>query len=115
MFRYRLRGVAPPSCKIDYQPGPFVQAGSGAAAPVAGTAFVVVRCFPAYTYDFETAANTYSGPQRIEETGRRHVRELALTDADEGVLTWVIGLDARRPFKVTAQGTPAKTLTITFS
>ena len=33
----------------------------------------------------------------------------------EGVLTWVIGLDAKRPFSVQATGTPRHQLVVTIS
>lgn len=75
----------------------------------------MVRCFPAYGYDFETGRTTYTGPNRIEAKGTRHVREIVKTGDNEGVLTWVIGVDARRPFTVSATATPAKQLAVTFS
>ena len=114
-FSYRLGGAAPPSCRVGYQPGPFSQDASGAPVAVAGTAFIVVRCFPAYGFDFETSTPTYNGPKRIEASGTRHVREIVETGDNEGVLTWVVGLDTRRGFSMTATATPAKQLTITFS
>jgi hypothetical protein len=114
VFNYRLRGVAPPSCTIGYRAGPFTQDGSGAPVAVAGNAFVVVRCFPAYAYDFATGATTF-GPKRVASFRARYVRELVKTGDNEGVLTWVIGLGSRRPFAVTATGTPAKQLSISFS
>jgi hypothetical protein len=114
-FAYEAGGVAPPSCRVGYQSGPFSQDASGAPVAVAGTAFVVVRCFPAYGFDFETGKRTYTGPKRIEATGTRHVREIVETGDNEGVLTWVVGLDAPRAFSIAATGAPAKQLTITFS
>ena len=63
------QGLRGPSCKVEYQPGPFSQDGSGAPVTVAGSAFVVVRCYPAYGFDFETGTPTYTGPKRIEATG----------------------------------------------
>ena len=114
-FAYEAGGAAAPSCRVGYQPGPFSQDASGAPVAVAGTAFVVVRCFPAYGFDFETGKKTYTGPKRIEATGTRHVREIVETGDNEGVLTWVVGLDTRRAFSIAATGTPAKRLTITFS
>lgn len=115
MFGYVAKGGTPPSCKLSYQPGPFTQDGSGQAVPVAGSAFVVVRCFPAYGYDFATGTPTYTGPKHVPATGAHHVREVVKTGDNEGVLTWVIGLDARRGFSVSSSGTPAKQLIVTFS
>ena len=113
-FLYRVGGAAP-SCTIGYRAGPFTQDGSGAPVAVAGTAFVVVRCSPAYGYDFETGMPTYTGPNRIEATRTRHVREIVKTGDNEGVLTWVIGVDTRRPFTASATAAPTKQLVVTFS
>ena len=114
-FTFRTGAVAPPSCQVEYRPGPFSQDGSGAPLTVAGAAFVVVRCFPAYGYDYETGQTTYTGPKRISPTGTRHVRELVEMGDYEATLNWVIGLDAQRSFGITAGGTPTRQLVITFS
>ena len=114
-FTFKKSGAAVPSCKVEYQPGPFSQDGSGAPVAVAGSAFVSVRCEPAYGYDFATGTPTYTGPKRIMPTGTRHVREVVETGDFEAVLNWVIGLDVRRSFAITAGGTPTRQLIITFS
>jgi hypothetical protein len=115
VFRYVAKGGAPPSCKIDYESGPFTRNASGAPLTIAGAAFVVVRCSPAYGYDFETNRTTYVGPEHLSPSGTHHVREVAAAGDSEGVLRWVIGLDARRGFSVASSGTPMKQLVITFS
>jgi hypothetical protein len=74
--------------------------GSGAPVTVNGSAFVRVRCEPAYGYDFATGQPTYTGPKQITATGTKHVRQLVETGDFEGVLNWIIGLDAQRPFVV---------------
>jgi hypothetical protein len=119
-FGFLTKTDAPPSCKVSYQPGPFTANASGIKVTVDGNAFVVVRCSPAYGYDFDTGNPTYTGPPIITPTGARSVRELVETGDFEGVLTWVIGLDAQRPYTVAAATMPhgAKfdsTLVITFS
>ena len=119
-FGFLTKTDAQPSCKVSYQPGPFTANASGIKVTVDGNAFVVVRCSPAYGYDFDTGNPTYTGPAIITPTGARSVRELVETGDFEGVLTWVIGLDAQRPYTVTAATMPhgAKfdsTLLITFS
>ena len=63
-----------------------------------------MRCKPAYGYDFETGKTTYTGPKRITPPGTYHVREVVETGDFEGVLNWVIGLDAQRAFAFTAGG-----------
>ena len=85
---------------------------------VAGTAFVVVRCAPAYGYDFETGrTDLHRARSASPPTGTHHVREVVETGDFEGVLTWVIGLDAQRPFRVTRRrhGPPTRQLIVTFS
>jgi hypothetical protein len=114
-FTFKKSGSAVPSCKVEYQPGPFTKDGSGQPVTVAGTAFVSVRCEPAYGYDFESDTTTYTGPEHITPTATRHVREVVETGDFEGVLNWVIGLDAKRSFAITAGGTPTRQLIITFS
>jgi hypothetical protein len=114
-FDFKAGGGEPPSCKISYRAGPFTQDASGEPVTVPGSAFVVVRCFPAYTYDFETGDTTYTGPKRIDPTGTHHVRAVVETGDFEGVLTWVIGLDAQRAFEISSMGTPSRLLIVTFS
>ncbi len=114
-FTFGGSGAAPPNCSAAYRTGPFTQDASGAPVRVAGSAFIAVRCTHAYTYDFETGRTTYAGPTRIEGTGTRHVRELVETGAFEGVLNWVIGLDAPRAFSLGWTGGPSKGLVVTIS
>lgn len=114
-FTFQKSGTAVPSCKVEYQPGPFSQDGSGAPVTVAGSAFVVVRCEPAYDFDFASGTTTYTGPKSITPAGTTHVRQVVETGDFEGVLNWVIGLDQKRAFGITAGGVPTRQLVITFS
>ena len=114
-FTFEPSALAVPSCTVEYQPGPFTQDASGRPVAVTGSAFVSVRCEPAYGYDFQSGTTTYTGPKHITPTGTRHVREVVETGDFEGVLNWVIGLDANRGFDITAGGTPTRQLTVTFS
>jgi hypothetical protein len=114
-FTFEKAGTAVPSCTVEYKPGPFSQDASGKPVAVSGAAFVSVRCEPAYGYDFVTSTPTYTGPKRVTATGTKHVTEVVETGDFEGVLNWVIGLDAQRSFGITAGGVPTRQLTITFS
>jgi hypothetical protein len=114
-FTFETAGTAVPSCTVEYKPGPFTQDASGKPVAVAGAAFVSVRCEPAYGYDFVTSTPTYTGPKRVTATGSEHVTEVVETGDFEGVLNWVIGLDGKRSFGITAGGVPTRQLTITFS
>ena len=76
---------------------------------MAGAAFVVVRCSPAYGYDFETGPHDVHRPEAHHADGAaRYVRELVETGDFEGVLTWVVGLDARRAFTRRGRERPAR-------
>jgi hypothetical protein len=104
-----------PGYSITYGTPPFAHDGSGAPVAVAGNAFIVVRLSPAYGYDFETGVQTYNGARRIAANGANHVTEVVETGDFEAVVTWVIGLDTKRPFTVEATGAPAHQLVVTIS
>jgi hypothetical protein len=99
-FDFTTEANGKPKCTVAYAPPPFTMDGSGEPVSVAGSAFVRVRCEPAYGYDFENGMTTYTGPKQITATGTQHVRELVETGDFEAVLTWIIGLDVQRPFAV---------------
>jgi len=105
-FDFTTKANAPPQCAIVYTAPPFTQDGSGAPVTVAGSAFIRLRCEPAYGYDFASGQPTYTGPKRITATGTKHVQELVQTGDFEGVLSWVIGLDGKRPFSAATATVP---------
>ncbi len=74
-----------------------------------GTAALVVRMEPALDADLtqESAPRTYLGPQRFTPD-TAVVAELVRTGGFESVLTWAVGVDELRPFKVTRLESPAR-------
>lgn len=102
VFGFRPDNGAPPICNVAYKNGPFSEDASGKPVNVAGTAFLVVRCEPARSYDPETGQTTYAGPRRITPVGTHHVVDFAETGDFEAVMSWVIGLDAQRQFHAAA-------------
>jgi hypothetical protein len=106
IFDFTTKAIAAPTCTIAYDHPPFSMDASGAPVTVQGSAFVRVRCEPAYGYDYESGHPTYTGPKRITASGTRHVRELVQTGDFEGVLNWIIGLDAPRPFTAATATVP---------
>jgi hypothetical protein len=112
---FQKSGSAVPSCSVSYKPGPFSKDASGAPVTIAGSAFLTVRCEPAYGYDFVNATPTYTGPMSITPSGTKHVRQVVETGDFEGVLNWVIGLDQQRAYRIVAGGVPTRELRITFS
>ncbi len=115
IFDFTGKGTDPPGYSVTYGTPPFVADGSGAPVAIAGNAFVVVKVKPGYGYDFETGTQTYKGPKSVPVGHANHVRAIVETGDFEGVLTWVIGLDAKRPFTVEATGTPRHQLVVTMS
>jgi len=92
---------------------PFAAAASGAPIEVPGTTFLRVRFSPAWTADVDTAAPTYTGPDRIDVTGGAAVRAVALYDAYEGVVGWIVGIDGSGRYRVTtATAPPSVTITV---
>ena len=115
VFDFTGKSSDPPGYSITYGTPPFNSAGSGQRVPVRGTAFIVVTVKPGYGYDFENGRPSYTGPTRIPVSGANHVQEIVETGDFEGTLTWVIGLDVKRPFSVEATGKPQTQLAVTIS
>jgi hypothetical protein len=115
IFGFLAKSGGTPNCNIAYNAGPFTEDSSGKRVTVPGSAFVVVRCTSAYTYDPVTNRTTYAAKQ-LTPSGARYVDELVKTGDFEGVLTWVIGLGERHAFKVAVTSVPPgiSNLTITF-
>lgn len=88
-----------------YESPPFVTEGEGRTVTVAGTAFIVVKLRPADIVDVNTGSftPTYTGPNQLQPTGTNHVRDVRTLGSFEGQSTWVIGLDAQRPFTVRSE------------
>ncbi len=92
-----------------YEEPPITEDGSGQTVAVKGTAFLVVR-FSAAGVDLsqEGAPASYTGPASLESADTPRIRQVRRIGDFEGVLTWVIGLDRRRPFSVTPQDDPIR-------
>ena len=88
-----------PGFDVSYQPASTakIEDGSGNPIEVAGEAFLVVK-LTAMTakIDGDQVTKTYTGPRRV--TGPAPIEEVVKTGDFEGVVTWVIGLDRKRPF-----------------
>lgn len=100
----------PPGYEIEYQKGPFTE-GDGSPVFVLGEAFLVVTFTPASQTDARDPGRpkqTYLGnlSLRLEDMHHTvHVRKLL---DGEGTVTWIIGLDQRRPFTVDAANQPPR-------
>jgi hypothetical protein len=114
LFGFRPDNGALPMCNVAFEPGPFSEDASGRPVKVAGTAFLVVRCEPAYSYDPQTGATSYVAPKNKHTVpeGAVHVVDVAATGDYEGVMSWVIGLDSQRPFHADATSAGALVINV---
>ena len=105
---FEFRNVAP-GYDVRYVQKPVHADGSGNEVPVEGGAVLLVRMEPALDADLtqESAPRTYLGPQRFTPD-TAVVVELVRTGGFEAVLTWAVGVDEKRPFKVTRLESPAR-------
>jgi hypothetical protein len=95
-----------PGFDVSYQPASTakIQDGSGDTIEIEGNAFLVVRLMPAMTakIEGEQVTKTYTGPNRVKPDVPSFVKEVVKTGDFEAQVTWVIGLDQKRAFKVSA-------------
>jgi hypothetical protein len=99
-FRFR---TAPATLRAGYTARPLAECGSGRSVPLRGTAHFVIHFLPAQT------ALSFARQRRLRGAGR--LRELAKVCDFESDLGWAIGLDRRRPFRVSRAGA---TVTVVF-
>jgi hypothetical protein len=101
--------AGPVGWHVAYEEPPITEDGSGQTVAVKGAAFLVVR-FSAAGADLsqEGAPSTYTGPESLESADTPRIRQVRRIGDFEGVLTWVLGLDRRRPFSVTPQDDPMR-------
>ena len=95
-----------PAARVEYQPEDtaLTEDGSGNRLEADGDAFLVVRLEPAATAEAhgDQLEMTYEGPRRLKPENTTSVEEIVKTGDFEAVVTWAIGVDEERPFRVTA-------------
>lgn len=104
-----------PGYTVKYVDRPITEDGSGDEVTVDGGAVLEVRFEPASTFDMDAGSSgqpTYSGARRVKAGDAQAVREVVRTGDFEAVLTWVVGVDRSRPFKVTVASSPKHVLII---
>ena len=99
-----------PGYRVEYVEPPLREDGSGNLVKLEGDYFVVVRMEPASGFDLSVPEGelVYTGPRRIAGDGTSVVREVVRTGDFEAVLTWAIGLDLVRSFRVLTLENPAR-------
>jgi hypothetical protein len=102
-FTFQPSAAPAPSYVVDYADGPFTDS-AGTPVKPPGTTYLRVRFQPAWIANLNApnAPLTYTGPRVITPTGTHVIRGLALYDASEGVVGWIIGLDGTHPIEVDA-------------
>lgn len=88
-----------PTWRVEYAEEP-VNDTSGEQVTVRGEATLVVGLAPAAGVDLsgDEPEPTYTGSKRFTPSGTSAVVELALVEDFEANLSWIIGVDGRRPF-----------------
>lgn len=110
-FRQAEGSGGTPAFGVRYENEPFHEDGSGKVVLVQGNDFLIVRVEPASGADLSAEGNgapTYTGSATLTPTGLPHVRQARRIGDYEGVITWVVGLDSRRPFKAYVLASPAR-------
>lgn len=101
-----------PGYEVQYVDPPVREDGSGDEVEVAGGAVLVIRMTPAAGFDTEAGDGgepTYNGPRRFTPA-TDVVREIVRTGDFEAYLTWAVGLDRRRAFRVEVSTSPKPVL-----
>jgi len=96
-----------PGYKVSYVKKPIVQT-SGREVPISANFVLEVRMEQASGFNQDTGQPTYTGGTPIRPAGTRAVGEVAQVEDFEGVLTWVAGLNADGPFRVSTLSAPPR-------
>lgn len=94
-------GGASPGLIVGPAEPPFVEGASGLPLEVAGERFLGLRFRDTIVAD-EQGAATYAGPREIRP-GTPAVEEVALAEAFEGHLDWIVGMSAPGCVRVTVE------------
>jgi hypothetical protein len=97
----------PPGYAVEYRSGPITEDPSDKPVPVKGTAFLRLDA-TGYDLSKADAPATYTGPPVVEAAGTTRIQQVRRAGDFEGVATWVIGVDAKRPFAVTTEQSPTR-------
>ena len=110
-FEFQTSMVPAPGYRVAYESAPIREDGSGRPVPVRGSAFLVVRLSPARDTDMSGPSAprpTYGGPKVVQPRGGTRIAEVRHVSSFEGAVKWAIGVDRRRPFRVTSLRFPPR-------
>jgi hypothetical protein len=103
---FELQGTGTfPGYWVRYQDAPLTDDPRGEPVAVAGSAFVVVNL---ESWMKSPEGQGYQGPLRFTPENVSHVKELVQLGDFEGMTTWAIGVDGKRPFQVSTLDAPPR-------
>jgi hypothetical protein len=95
-----------PGYKVSYVKKPIVDT-SGKEVPLSENFVLQFHMQQATGFNLDSGQPTYTGSKRLQPAGTRAVGEVTQVEDFEGTLTWVAGLNAELPFRVsTLTGPP---------
>lgn len=94
----------PPRYVAGYEDGPFIDVNQPVRAEPAGNAFLVIR-FEKSHAEF-LGRPTYRSRESIVPSGMHHLKEVRQVASPENTVSFVIGLDEKRPFVVDGAASP---------
>jgi hypothetical protein len=99
-----------PGYRVGFVDRPIIQDGSGEEVTVDGSAVLSVHFEPASGFDLTgEGRQVYTGPTRLD-LATRTVLDVVRTGDFEAVLEWVLGLDAKTPFRVRTESAPNRVI-----
>jgi len=105
---FEFRDDVLPDYVVEYSTEAPTQCGSGETMHVSGAAPMVVRMSPAQAHAPVGDDERSTIPLRQMVVGYPALKSLTVSCDFEAVLSWVAGVDARRPFRVTVLRQPAR-------
>ena len=105
---FEFTGAEQPGYRIGWTTDPARAEGSGQPIELAGGARLRVVLQPASGVDMDTGRPAYVGSDRPVVPASGVVVDLVRTGDFESVLTWVVGTDRARPFRVTTLDAPSR-------
>jgi hypothetical protein len=102
---FEFAGPAVPGYRVAYATGPVYQCGSGDVLTVAGSQTLVIDLSPAQAHT-EAGAPTVA-PQRWQP-GLPVLQDVRLTCDFEGTVSWMLGLTAQAPVRVSELANPTR-------
>jgi len=96
-----------PGYRVSYVQKP-IRGTSGQEVPLSENFVLEFHMQQATGFNQDTGQPTYTGPKQLQPAGTRAVGELKQVEDFEAVLTWVAGLKAQVPFRVSTLSSPPR-------